>query len=57
MKIVDDLLGEGKKSRSTMCTWGLQLRFIPFGWNAVFKCQYVGNELLQVRMLTSRDNF
>ena len=24
-----------------MRTWGLMLSFIPFGWNSVFKCQYL----------------
>ena len=32
-----------------MRTWGLMLSFIPFGWNAVLKYQYLGVELLQVR--------
>ena len=32
-----------------MRTWGLMLKFIPFGWNAVLKYQYLGVELLQVR--------
>ena len=31
-----------------MCICGLMLSFIPFGWN-VFKYQYLGVELLQVR--------
>ena len=25
-----------------MRTWGPMLNFIPFGWNAVLKCQYLG---------------
>ena len=25
-----------------MRTWGLMLSFIPFDWNSVFKCQYLG---------------
>ena len=37
------------KSRSALRFWGLMLSFIPFGWNAVLKCQYLGVELLQVR--------
>ena len=37
------------KNRSAMRTWGLMLSFIPFGWNAVVKYQYLGLELLQVR--------
>ena len=37
------------KNRSAMRTWGLMLSFIPFGWNSVLKCQYLGVELLQVR--------
>jgi len=32
-----------------MHTSGLVLSFIPFGGNAVFKCQYLGVELLQMR--------
>ena len=37
------------KNRSAMRTWGLMLKFIPFGWNAVLKYQYLGVELLQVK--------
>ena len=37
------------KNRSAMCTWGLILKFIPFGWNAVLKYQYLGVKLLQVK--------
>ena len=29
-----------------MRTWGLMLKFIPFGWNAVLTYQYLGVELL-----------
>jgi len=29
-----------------MRTCGLMLSFITFGWNAVFKCHYLGVELL-----------
>jgi len=29
-----------------MRTWGLMLNFVPFGWNAVFKCQYLEVELV-----------
>ena len=32
-----------------MRTWGLMLKFIPFGWNAVLKYQYLRAELLQVK--------
>ena len=32
-----------------MRTWGLTLKFIPFGWNAVLKYQYLGAELPQVK--------
>ena len=32
-----------------MRTWGLMLKFILFGWNAVLKYQYLGAELLQVK--------
>ena len=31
-----------------MRTWGLMFKFIPFGWNAVLKYQYLEVELLQV---------
>ena len=31
-----------EKNRSTVRTWGLMLSFIPFGWNAVLKYQYLG---------------
>ena len=37
------------KNRSAMRTWGLMLKFIPFGWNAVLKYQCLGAELLQVK--------
>ena len=37
------------KNRSAMRTWGLMLNFIPFGWNAVLKYQYLGTDLLQVK--------
>ena len=30
------------KNKSAMRTCGLMLSFIPFGWNVVFKCQYLG---------------
>ena len=33
-----------------MRTWGLMLKFISFGWNAVLKCQHLGVDLLQVKM-------
>ena len=36
-----------------MHTWGLMLSFIPFGWNSVFKLQYLGVELPQVRRNTT----
>ena len=39
-----------------MRTWGLMLKFIPFGWNAVLKYQYLGAELLQVKSYTSHWN-
>lgn len=29
-----------------MLTWGLMFSFIPFDWNAVFKCQDLWVELL-----------
>ena len=29
-----------------MRTWGLLLKFIPFGWNALLKYQYLGVEKL-----------
>ena len=32
-----------------MRTWGLMLKFIPFGWNVVLKYQYLGVELQQVK--------
>ena len=32
-----------------MFTCGLMLGLIPFGLSVVFKCQYLGAELLQVR--------
>ena len=32
-----------------MRTWGLMLKFIPFGWNAVLTYKYLGVELLQVK--------
>ena len=32
-----------------MRTWGLMLKFIPLGWNAVLKYQCLGAELLQVK--------
>jgi len=31
-----------------MRTCGVMPSFIPFGWSVVFKCQYLGVELLQV---------
>ena len=37
------------KNRSAMRTRGIMLNFIPFGWNAVLKYQYLGAELLQVK--------
>ena len=37
------------KNRSAMRTWGLMLKFIPFGWNALLKYQYLGVELLPVK--------
>ena len=37
------------KNRSAMHTWGLKLKFISFGWNAVLSYQYLGVELLQVK--------
>ena len=40
------------KNRSAMRTWGLMLSFIPFGWNAVLKYQYLGVYLQQVRRQT-----
>ena len=40
-----------------MRTWGLMLKFIPFGWNALLKYQYLGVELLQVKSETSHYNF
>lgn len=33
-----------------MRIWGLILNFTPFGWNAILKCQYLGAELLQVKL-------
>ena len=44
------------KNRFAMRTWGLMLKFIPFGWNAVLKYQYLGAELLQVKRYTSHWN-
>ena len=32
-----------------MRTWGVMLKFIPFGWNTVLKYQCLGAELLQVK--------
>ena len=32
-----------------MSTWCLMLNFIPFGWNAALKYQYLGVDLLQVK--------
>ena len=32
-----------------MRTWGLMLKFISFGWNAVLKYQCLGAELLQAK--------
>ena len=38
-----------KKNRSAMRTWGLMLKFIPFGWNAVLTYQCLEAELLQAK--------
>ena len=40
---------DNRKNKPAMRTWGLMLSFIPFGWNALLKYQYLGVELLQVR--------
>ena len=32
-----------------MRTWGLMLKFIPFGWNAILTYQYLEAELLQAK--------
>ena len=37
------------KNRSAMRTWGLMLKFIPFGWNAVLTYQCLEAELLQAK--------
>lgn len=37
------------KNRSAMPTCGLMLGSIPLGLSVVFKCQYLGVQLLQVR--------
>jgi len=37
-----------------MRTYGLMLSFIPIGWNAVFLCQYLAVELLQVINLVDK---
>ena len=36
-----------------MRTWGLTHSFISSGYNAVFKCQYLGVELTQVKVVKS----
>ena len=41
-----------RKNRSALRTWGLMPSFIPFGWNAVLKYQYLGVYLQQVRRQT-----
>ena len=38
-----------QKNRSAMRTWGLILKFIPFGWNAVLTYQCLEAELLQAK--------
>ena len=38
-----------RKNRCAMRTWGLMLKFIPFGWNAVLTYQCLEAELLQVK--------
>ena len=45
---VSMLLNTKRKIRPAMRTWSIVLSFIPFGWNAVLKYQYLGVELLQV---------
>ena len=37
------------KNRSAMRTWGLMLKFIPFGWNAILTYQCLEVELLQAK--------
>ena len=37
------------KNRSAMRTWGLMLKFIPFGWNAILTYQCLEAELLQAK--------
>ena len=52
------IINTNNKNRYATRTWGLMLSFIPFGWNSVFRCQYLEmNELLQVRRYTSPYNF
>ena len=38
-----------RTNRSAMRTWGLMLKFIPFGWNAVLTYQCLEAELLQAK--------
>ena len=41
--------GVQEKNRSPMRTWGLMLKFIPFGWNAILTYQCLEAELLQAK--------
>ena len=42
-------LADTFKNRSAMRTWGLMLKFIPFGWNAIITYQCLEAELLQAK--------
>ena len=43
------ILNSTTKNRSAMRTWGLMLKFIPFGWNAILTHQCLEAELLQAK--------